>query len=293
MAADRALTVSTADGRRLAVARHASAGPPRARVLLLHAMMADARSLDRPAGRGLASTLAARGLEAWRADLRGHGGSGPGAREGASWTYEELVRFDVPALVAAARADGLPLVVLGHSLGGHAALAAAVEGARPDAFVLLATNVWLPSLEPSRRRRWRKALVFRAFEAAAIPRGRFPARRLRFGPCDEPLAYVRDLCRFWWEDRWGPRAGGDWLAGLRALSIPTLAVAGAGDRLEAHPEPARLFADHLPPGTVDFWLARRGRLGLEVDPDHMGLGVSEACRPLWERVADWVHDRAG
>lgn len=282
------MIVDTSDGWKLAVTVHPANGPPRAVVLLLHAMMADARSLDRPAGSGLASTLAAAGLEVWRADFRGHGASGPLPRDGGTWTYDDLVRRDVPALVNAARAGGRPVVVVGHSLGGHVSAAAIAEGVPIDHLVLLAANVWMPSLEPSLRRRIRKAATLVAFEAAGRPLGRFPSRRLRNGPADESLPYVQDLAGFWWRDQWSARDGTRWADGLSRFDGRVLGVAGAGDTLLAHPEGMRRFCDLFPAGRVDFWLAARGRFGLGHDPDHAGLGCDPRSRPLWEGIAAWI-----
>lgn len=282
------MTVVTADGKALAVQVHEARGVRRATVLALHAMMVDARSLDRPPGAGLASTLADAGLEVWRADLRGHGGSGPAPGEGGSWSYDDLVRSDLPALVAAARDRGGPLVVVGHSLGGHAAAAAATERVPIDGLVLLAANVWLPSHERSRRRRLAKHVAMRAFRASVRPLGYFPARRLRAGPADEAGPYVRDLCRFWFEDRWASGDGADWWAGLRGYRGRVLAVAGRGDRLYAHPVAMREFCGGFSSDRLTFQVAERGDGGLGWDPTHVGLACDARSRPLWERIADWI-----
>ncbi|MEQ1567711.1 MAG: alpha/beta fold hydrolase [Myxococcota bacterium] len=280
------MIVPTSDGWRLGVSVHLASGPRRGVVVALPAMMVDARSLDRPAGHGLASTLARSGFEVWRADFRGHGASPPLAHAGGRWTYDDLVRRDVPALVDAARAAGGPVMVLGHSLGAHVSAAAAAEGVPIDALVLLAANVWMPSLEPSTRRRAQKAAMMEAFGAVAQLRGRFPSRRLGWGPADESLGYVRDLVRFWREDAWRARDGTDWSAGLARFGGRVLAVAGAGDALLAHPESARRFTDPFPSGAVDFWVAGRPRLGW--DPDHAGLACDARSAPLWGEIAAWL-----
>ncbi|MEQ1500610.1 MAG: alpha/beta fold hydrolase [Myxococcota bacterium] len=295
------MIVRTADGWSLGVTVHpaqvrAGAGGgrsgPRTVAVALHAMMADARSLDRPAGNGMASALARHGIEVWRADLRGHGGSAPTPRDGGSWTYDDVVRGDLPALVAAARQAADRVVVVGHSLGGHTAAAAAADGAPIDALVLLATNVWMPSHEPSLRRRIRKAASMAAFDGITRWAGRFPSRRLRFGPADEAAPYVRDLCGFWWADAWRAGDGTDWFDGLARYPGRVLAVAGAGDALLAHPEAARRFADGFRRGAVTFWLAERGRLGLDWDPDHPGLACDPRSAPLWDRIGGWIADPA-
>ncbi len=289
----RSETIDTADGWRLGARVHPPRGPRRGRVLLLHAMMVDGRSLDRPEGRGLASTLAEAGLEVWRADLRGRGRSGPTVSHGGRWSYDDLVMHDVPALVAAvvSRTGEAPWVV-GHSLGGHVSVAAAGVGAHevpPRGHVLLAANVWMPSLEGSRRRWLRKQLLLRLFRRGARMAGRWPSRRLRMGPVDEATAYVEDLCRFGLDDAWRSRDGRhDYLAGLSAVTGPVLAVSGARDRLFGHVEGVRAFAEHFGPGRAAFVHLRGGDLGLERAPDHMGLATDPAMRPVWRALGHWM-----
>jgi predicted alpha/beta hydrolase len=157
------MKVRTADGWTLDIERRPARTAARAAALLGHAMMVDRRSMDRPSGEGLASLLQARGIEVFLLDFRGHAQSGPGPAEGGTWAYDDLVRFDLPAAVAAVRdtvagfvpeptlraavraatfgskppvrergagaASGLPLVFVGHSLAGHVAMAAAGSGA--------------------------------------------------------------------------------------------------------------------------------------------------------------------
>lgn len=283
--------VETSDGWRLGVHVHPATGERRGTVVALHAMGVDSRSLDRPAGVGFASTLAAHGWEVWRSDFRGHGLSGPLPADGGRWTYDDLVRRDVPALVHAARQAGGPVVVAGHSLGGHVTAASCAEGLQLDGLVLLAGNIWMPRLEPSRRKRLAKAGALAPLDALARALPYVPMRRLGVWPSDEASGYLRDLCRFYWEDRWAARDGTDWLAGLAdARTGPVLSVLGAADALLARPTAARLWADHFG-SPVDVWLAGRGRLGLDVDLDHMGVGSSPEAGPLWVSIAGWLSSR--
>lgn len=290
-------TVVADDGWELIVDRLPHAGLRRGAALLLHAMMVDRRTMDRPRGAGLASTLVKAGFDVHVADLRGHGGSGPTAREGGRWTYDDLVLRDVPALVGAVRdRDGGPLWVVGHSLGGHVALATAGVGAHtlaPDGHVLLGANIWMPSLEGSRRRRMAKGAMIRMFRAATNRVGRFPARALRVGPVDEAAPYVWDLCRAWLHDRWGSADGRhDYLSCLSYVDGPVLAVVGQGDRLLGHAEGVRAFVEQIGPGRADFWLARPGTFGLSHAPSHMGLVADVRCAPLWDEIARYMVQNA-
>lgn len=286
------MKVEAADGWVLDVRRLPAEGPRRGVAVLGHAMMVDRRSLDRPAGEGFASLLAQRGWEVLLADVRGHGASGPTPAEGGAWSYDDLVRLDLPALVDAARAacPGDFVWLVGHSLCGHVSAAAAGSGAYarpPDGHVLLAANVWMPRLDRSRRRRALRSLNVAAFDLARRLVGHVPARRLGVGPADEAGPYAADLVRMWRRDRWGSADGRfDYLEGLSRIRGPVLNVVGRGDRLLAHAVGARAWTDRIP--GAEFWLAGRGAHGLAFDPDHMGLVTDPRARPLWAEVADWM-----
>ncbi|TVQ90050.1 MAG: alpha/beta fold hydrolase [Deltaproteobacteria bacterium] len=289
--------VQTSDGWTLGVREITHQGPRRGAALLLHAMMVDGRSLDRPRGKGFGSTLAALGFDVHIADLRGRGLSGPTTGEGAQWSYDDLVLRDVPSLVDAVRErSGGPLWLVGHSLGGHVALATAGVGAStipPDGHVLLGVNVWMPRLEGSRRRRISKALALQVFSRISTITGRFPARRLRWGPVDEAAAYVEDLHRAWRSDAWLSADGRhDYLSCLTYVQGPVLSVVGARDRLFSHVEGARAFVEQLGPGRAEFWYVRDGDYGLARAPDHMGLVTTSEMQPLWEAIGAWMveHD---
>lgn len=277
------LTARTDDGIELHC--RVLGGGPRPPVLLIHAMMVDARTLDRPRGHGLASVLA-RDRQVFVADLRGRGGS----RAPLRWTYEDLVYRDLPALVGAVvdHAGERPFLV-GHSLGGHVGLASWASGSIEIAGLIgLGANAWLPDCEPDRTQRWRKRVALASLAGVATVAGRLPARALGIGPVDEAAPYARDLAAFWWRG-WTDRSGHDWRADLRRLRGPALFVTSEGDRLLARPDGARGFvrpfvgAEHL--------RLRDGDFGL-LAPDHMGLVTAPSSRPLWEHLATWL-DRHG
>ncbi len=309
-------TVRTADHWTLDVEQ---IDPPRAATvhgaaLLGHAMMVDRRTLDRPRGAGLASTIAEAGFRVFTANLRGRGRDAPRADEGARWDYDDLVRYDLPALVAAVRerAPGLPLVVVGHSLTGHVSVASAGCGLYrdpPEAHVLLAANIWERAHEPSPLRQAQKRLSLAAVRAATCVYGYMPARRLGVGSVDEAGAYGRQLAWFW-PDRWRARDGAhDYAAGAARVQGSVLAVLGAGDRLLGHPVAASRWLSRLIETETEteadvetttragdrreLWICRAGTHGLEHDPDHMGLVTDPRARPLWRDVASWMREVVG
>ena len=87
----------------------------------------------------------------WRVvtfDFRGHGKSAC-----SDFGYDDFVERDLPAVVECVRArnERGPVALLGHSLGGHVALAAQGCGlVSLDALVLVAgANLWLRDFEPN------------------------------------------------------------------------------------------------------------------------------------------------
>lgn len=265
---------------------------PRAVAVTLHAMMVNRRTMDRPAGEGLVSALAAQGIAVANVDLRAHGESGPRVSEGGAATYDDFVLHDIPAIVASARAafPGLPVAVVGHSLGGHTTLITSglLPRRAPDALVMLAANLWLPRTEPSASRRLRKGVMLAAFAAITRALGKFDAPRFKLGTEAESLEYVEQFTTFWRNDALASRDGSvDYDAALARAALPVLAVASEGDTLLAHPEAMAAFVALAPHARVTHRLVRHGELGPRA-PDHMGLVTSAAGKPLWDEIAAWI-----
>ena len=269
------LTATTADGVALAIERVPPAGARRGAVLLLHAMMTDARYFGVQRDDGFAQYLAARGLEVFVAEFRGHGRSTPpraGERH-ADWSFDDLVELDLPAIVSAVPPNA---AILGHSLGGLVACAAIGTHVVPPpaALVLAATNVWRGETVARRT-------LMRAFDASARMFGKVPARALGLGNTDEPPAYIQQLARWSRTRRWASRTGVDYFAALASITAPTHAVAGAGDRL-CRPAAARDIAVHIP---TCGKLRVVGRAhGDALDADHFTLFT----RPELADLRDWI-----
>lgn len=271
-----------AAGWSLAVSEFPARGQPRGVVVAGHAMMANRRTLDRPRGQGLASTLAEAGLHVYTFDVRGHGESKPAAADGGRWIYDDIVNGDVPAMVAWARDrhPDLRLGLLGHSLIGHASLLwlGITPEAPVDALVLYATNLWIPQCE-TRRARWlRKRATLAMWLLLSRPFGYFPARRLRMGTDDEPLSLVKDFRR--WATSGGCARlsdGVDYLAGRERVKQPVLAFVGEKDDLLCVEECCARFLAPVPNHTI------RSVPGA----DHMTLVTRDSSRPAWQETAAW------
>lgn len=276
------LEIHTADGVAL---RARTEEPARPRLeappvcVLAHAMFARKSSM-----RVLGAMLIEEGYRVIAFDFRGHGDS----KTGGSWGYDDFVRLDLPAVVdcARARSDGAPVVVVGHSLGGHVALAAQGTGHIDcDGIVGIAANVWHPALEPSRLRWAAKRMVMGGFARIAKARGRFPARALRIGSDDASARYVEDLARPARTGRWTSADGADdYLAALAKVKIPVCAVLSEGDRINCHPDAGEAFARRCGGDVHVLRVARSDDGG--PPPDHMQLvTTNRAHRAIAEAVA--------
>jgi predicted alpha/beta hydrolase len=252
------MDVRTTDGWSLRVDVHEQGESAIGVALLGHALMARRTEFDRPVGAGLASFLIDRGWHVVAFDFRGHGDSGPAPREGGTFGYDALVTRDLPAVCEFARSEvgrGLPVVVVGHSLGGHAALAA--QGTRAmqvDAIATLASTMWMWQLDLSHRRWWAKRATVETMLVVARRVGYFPARALRLGSDDEPRALIEDITRVVRSGTWTSADGGvDYLSSLSQVRVP---VMRGDDETGA--------------------------------PTHMGLVTSGRVRGVWSQVEAWM-----
>ena len=199
-------------------------------VIMAHAMFA-----RQSAFKLVAPLFRDRGWRVVTFDFRGHGKSAA-----SDWGYDDFVERDLPAVVECVRArnERGPVALVGHSLGGHVALAA--QGSKLvalDALVLAAgANLWLRDFEPNAAIWAAKRAIMDGFVRTARRFGRFPARALRIGSDDESLAYVEDLARFTIDGRWCSRDGTrNYLSALTEVTIPIFSIASEGDRINARP----------------------------------------------------------
>ncbi len=285
------IDIRTADGWSLRADVHEPAQEACGVAVLAHAMMASRTEFDRPQGRGLGRFLVDRGWAVVAFDFRGHGDSGPRADQGARYGYDDLVARDLPAVHAFARSRARrrrPVVLVGHSLGGHAGLAAqGTELVSFDGIVTFAANVWLRELEPSRRRWLAKRAVLGAAIHVTRRLGRFPARAVRIGSNDESLEYFEDLARFTRTGSWSSRDGTrDYLASLRQVRAPVVQIVTDGDRLDCAPECGARFVG-LCGGPREVVRVTRGDDGGPA-PDHMGLVTGGNGRAAWGRAEEWM-----
>jgi len=289
------IEIRTADG---AVLSASVVEPPSGVALegtcvMAHALFARKSEFGGPGRPGLAAAFARRGWRCVAFDFRGHGRSKPPPNQ-LDWSYDDLVRFDLPAVVegARARAEGKPVLVLGHSLGGHVALAS--QGAKrlgADALIVVSCNIWIRSLEPSRLRwasKWATVLAMRGMVSRF---GRVPARRLRIGSDDASAQCTRDLARFVQTNTWESEDRRDnYWTGLASVQVPVVAVASEGDRWICHPDSAEQFVSRCG-GRVRVIRIAEGARGRPA-PGHMHVVTKSHFHDALVQALDWVATQA-
>ena len=286
-----AIDIRTSDGWSLRADVHEPGGTPIGVAVLAHAMMARRSEFERPKGAGLATMLVTRGWRVVSFDFRGHGDSGPLARDGASYGYDDFVARDMPAVHEFARSRlrrKRPVVLVGHSLGGHVGLAAQGTGLVSfDGIVGVGANVWLRELEPLPSRWLVKRATLAAIVAVSRRVGRFPARLLRMGSDDESRAYFEDFERFARTGAWTSADGSaDYLAALGDVRVPVLQVVSDGDRIACLAESGVRFVARCAGGHEVIRVTVGDDGG--PPPDHMGMVTGGRIGSVWERVEGWM-----
>ena len=272
-------TLRTADGQTLAVREWlATADPPRALVHITH-------GLGEHAGRyaHVAQRLNALGFVVRAHDHFGHGESS-GPRGGLPHPLRLV--DDLALLVDEARAayPGLPLVLLGHSMGGLVAASFVARGVRPVDALVLSSPALEPTLSAGQKRLI--ALLSRAAPGLRVGNG-VNANQLSHDPAVAP-AYLGDplnhdrisarLARFLADE--GARV----MAAAPHWPVPTLLLYAGADRL-VRPEGSRVFAAAAAPSAQVHALAFEQHF-------HELFNELES-EPVFAALEQWLLERFG
>ena len=258
--------------------------PLRPRVALLFAC---AMGVDASYYAPFARAMSERGVLLAMCDLRGHGTSSVRPRCGVDFGYREIVECDLPAAVSVvrARAEGLPLYLGGHSLGGQLMmLHAAATRPEIDGMALVACAI--PYV-----RNWRgRSRAFIRFASFVFPivgalLGYVPGDRLGFGGTE-----ARTLMRDWSHNARTARydligSDMDYEAALAKFEVELVTVNIDGDEM-------------APPNAVDFIFdkvpnARGVRLAAALSEQRPGAHMRWARDPqdVARCLAEWFEGR--
>jgi pimeloyl-ACP methyl ester carboxylesterase len=273
--------ITTTDTVTLAIHRlGAPDGPP---VLLVPGTFSNASFWLGTRGVGFARFLAGCGYDVWVLEPRGHGSSAR-PTNAQRWDFDDWAKHDVPAALHACTSHTNPAVIVGHSAGGAATVAALARDpllqARVRGIVIIGTP--LPWLQ-----KWR-GLAAHAIRTYARHTRWFPARALRIGPEDE-LAGVMEQWMTWnIESKWMGDDGTDYGARFDRLSVPALVVAATADTMWAPPRACRALFDLIGSRDKTFLQCGLGT-GFGSDFGHVDIMVSrEARAEVWPLIRNWI-----
>lgn len=263
--------LQAADGTPLALSQW-SAPAPRAVILGVHGYGDYGPSTFAPA----ATFWAGQGIVTYAYDQRGFGRNASFGR----WPGADALPADLVAVSRQVRARHpcLPLVVVGHSMGGGVTLAAA-QGLDADALVLAAPAIWGgTAMNPLHR-----AAAWAA--AAVLPDHRFSGKGLVRIQASDNIEVLRALAR---DPHYLRPPSAREIMGLVRIAdaaeaaaphvgLPALMLLGAKDQIVPNPVVRRVFARLTGPRRVieypEGW--------------HLLFRDLQAAR-VWRDVADWT-----
>jgi predicted alpha/beta hydrolase len=272
----------TADGWPLALRHFAPAvedGKVSSILVILPAMGAHSGIYAR-----LAAHLAAQGHPVIAADPRGMGASGPAPKRGIDYGVTEHIEWDIPAILdwARDRYPGRPIVLGGHSLGGHlgAMFAAANPGQVQGLFLLTVSHVHYKNFSPL------SLLLFGGFSAAARTLGYLPGHRIGWG---SPIArgVVLDWAGWALTGRWRDSRGTDFGPLFGYVDLPMLSISFSDDTILSPKHAADRFTEFFPAAKLERWHFSPDDLAIDKAGhfDHL-----RGCPVLWDRIGDWLRN---
>ena len=283
VATSRTFTVPAADGFPIAVTTYAPAQRVRGVVVINAATGVRRRYYDR-----FATYLVGRDLAVVTYDYRGIGDSAPPRLRGFVASMREWGELDQPAVIAHAAAwqRGVPLMVVGHSVGGQ--IFGLLRDPTPVSRVLMVAaqhNYWR-LWEP--RERWKLcALWTLLMPAATHTLGYFPSTTFGLGE-DLPKGVALEWARWCRSPGALVQAiGGDAAERFAKYRGPILALSFEDDRLFAPPRAVDALLRFYTNARVEHRHLSAKELGLR-KVEHFGFFREAASEHGWPLAVDWL-----
>ena len=258
--------------------------PAAAATVLLH----PATAVTQAYYEAFAAWLAGRGFNVVTYDYRGTGRSRPRSLRGYRVSMSDWIDEDVGAVTrwAEARFPGLPLLAVGHSVGGHA-IGLSPDTARLRAAVLIASHAGATRGVRGFAERLRVRFVLRVLAPLLCALfGYMPGRRIGLGedlPRDVMLQWAgwTALPRYFFDD---PAVDAE--RRMARVDIPLL-VLGFDDDPWATPQAVDMLVSHFVNAPVNRSTVRPPEAGVTAI-GHMGFFRRRCEAVLWKEVADWL-----
>jgi predicted alpha/beta hydrolase len=278
--------ITTADGNHIA-ARLFPAAQARA-LVLLH----PATAVTQGYYEHFARWLAGLGLHVLTYDYRGTGASRGPSLQACTVTMADWMNEDVGAVTrwAAERFPALPLLAVGHSVGGHA-IALSEDSERLRAAVLVASHAGTSRLVRGMGERLRVRFLMRFLGPLLCALfGYMPGRRIGLGE-DLPASVMRQwsrwtsMPRYFFDDptMYAERR-------MRRQRLPLL-VLGFDDDPWANPEAVGMLVAPLVNARVERRQLKPADAGVPAI-GHMGFFRKRCAAVLWPQLGDWLLSHA-
>jgi predicted alpha/beta hydrolase len=277
-----AIFIPTADGNGIAARLYPAAGA-RATVLL-H----PATAVTQGYYEAFARWLAGLGLHVLTYDYRGTGASRGPSLHACTVTMADWMSEDVGAVTrwAAGRFPGLPLLAVGHSVGGHA-IALSDDSERLRAAVLVASHAGTSRLIRGFGERLRVRFVMRVLAPVLCALfGYMPGRRIGLGE-DLPASVMRQWARWTAQPRYffdDPAMYAE--RRMRRQRLPLL-VLGFDDDPWANEDAIGMLVAPLVNAAVERRRIAPDAAGVPAI-GHMGFFRKRCAAVLWPQVGSWL-----
>lgn len=273
----------TPSGYPVPVTWYPASGEARASLILMAALGVPAGFYDK-----FAAALAERDLNVALMEQRGHGDSELRPSRRCDWGFADIIDEDLPATLERVhdRAPRPPLMLLGHSLGGHyAAIYAGLHPAQVEGVIMVATGSPWWKVFQGRTRKLVRYLI-RLIPVVNMIFGYYPGERIGFGGREARTIMTdwRDLAR---TNQYSARGlSHDLDTGIAAYRGPVLAIRFADDPFAPSPAVKAVTGKFRVANLTETVLTAED---LGDKADHFRW--TRQATVVADRIAGWLKDR--